>query len=412
MKRVPVRPNPSGFTLVELLVVIAIIGILVGMTVTGIAFARRSAASAQISMEVSQLAQAVEDYRLKYGDYPPDFSDVAVVKRHFRKAFPKILNSEIALIENAMLRFVPTDALGNLTVNGVDRAEALVFCLGGFSEDPQKPFTGKGGPLQWVPVGTSTDLTDANNYGYNTDRTNKIFDFNVGRLTIITDSFPLRSWDDWDQAESPIWASASGNNGNYPASKDGTTHADPFPAYVPSGREMPYVYFDSRTYTFVTDANGYFFNFYSPRPNTASDYKGIARPYKSTDVRTASLAASAAPTTPAELDKVRHYAAKDSFQILAAGFDDHFGGVYAPQSASFGAGTASFPVQFIAQTGAACSIDPANFATWPKPSEVGVDNAGSGEFKYSSGPTDLDPLAQQDNVASFSSGTLISNITE
>ncbi|MCA9157924.1 MAG: prepilin-type N-terminal cleavage/methylation domain-containing protein, partial [Planctomycetales bacterium] len=62
----------SGFTLVEVLVVIAIIGVLVALIVPAVNMAYRTVQQRAIALECQALAQAVEAYRSKYDDYPPD----------------------------------------------------------------------------------------------------------------------------------------------------------------------------------------------------------------------------------------------------------------------------------------------------------------------------------------------------
>ncbi|MFG0263132.1 MAG: type II secretion system protein, partial [Novipirellula sp. JB048] len=164
-----------GFTLVEILVVITIIGILTAIAIPAINNAVRSARQTAIRMEINSLEQAVEKYREKYGDYPPDFSDVDVVTRHYRKIFPRISANDLALV----------------TSGDIDRAEALVWALGGYSDDVQRPFTGAGGPLVWTGDGsnrytdsgvTDADRQDLGNFQINNDRVNAFFDFDASRL--------------------------------------------------------------------------------------------------------------------------------------------------------------------------------------------------------------------------------------
>ena len=71
-----------GFTLVELLVVIAIIGLLVGLTVPAVFGVRGAFNRASVKFEVQALNDAVENYRSKYGDYPPDGSSWTVFEKH------------------------------------------------------------------------------------------------------------------------------------------------------------------------------------------------------------------------------------------------------------------------------------------------------------------------------------------
>ena len=147
------NPNRSGFTLVEVLMVIAIIGILVGLTVPAVNIALRSVKQSAIALECNTLGDAVNKYNSKYGDYPPDGSDVNLMTRHLRKIFPQIAASEINLLTGALAVPAGNPAVANHAALGVpgavmDPPEALVFFLGGFSSDPVHPFTGSGGPLR------------------------------------------------------------------------------------------------------------------------------------------------------------------------------------------------------------------------------------------------------------------------
>ncbi|CAI8306694.1 MAG: Uncharacterised protein [Opitutia bacterium UBA7350] len=70
------RQKSLGFTLIELLVVISVVGILVSITF-GVSRGVKSAQSRALAKaELSVLAQALEQYKSRYGDYPwHDFDD-------------------------------------------------------------------------------------------------------------------------------------------------------------------------------------------------------------------------------------------------------------------------------------------------------------------------------------------------
>ena len=185
------RYRAHGLTVVELLVVIVIIGILAGLLLPAINAARKRGQITAISLEIQNLKNAVEQYKQIYGDYPPDGTNIVVLERHLRTAFPRIHQTEIAKLSNLI-------AVSNNPCTSLDPAEALVFFLGGFSEDPRYPFSGDGGP-------------------FTGDRKNAIFDFNPERLFL----------------------------------EDETSFGKPndaFPVYLPENCDLPYVYFDSRTY--------------------------------------------------------------------------------------------------------------------------------------------------------------------
>ncbi|MCE2786113.1 MAG: type II secretion system GspH family protein, partial [Pirellula sp.] len=179
----------------ELLIVMAILGILAGLLAWGVNAARVSILKRAQAFEVQSIASAVEAYRTKYGDYPPDGSSWPVMEAHLRKAFPNILVSELALLNPALstangyirndndlteshphlARYISTSP-GLRSGRVFDAAEALLFFLGGFSSDPQRPITGPGGPLKLNPV--------VGAYIYNTQRENAFFEFKIGRLTL------------------------------------------------------------------------------------------------------------------------------------------------------------------------------------------------------------------------------------
>ena len=325
------RFNRSGFTLVEVLMVIAIIGILVGLIVPAVNIALKRGRTAAMALECTTIGDAVNKYNSKYGDYPPDGSDVNLLIRHLHKIFPQIATSEINLLTGALA--VPA---GNPIVAGVagtgvpgavmDPPEALVFFLGGFSSDPVHPFTGSGGPLFVTYSGTTITAVQ-----YNVDRTNPFFEFKQSQLTLSTNAAGLTvSSDD---------AIAGGA-------------VDLLPAYVPPQKSMPYVYFDSRTYRVPPDAaNGRTsaeFNRYIPTG------RGLVAPYRSTEVNT-KVVLSSTPTV-AERSLRQRWMNEKGFQVISAGLDDHFGGspglfyMFKPQGGT-GATTAQSGDSFDVATG-------------------------------------------------------------
>jgi prepilin-type N-terminal cleavage/methylation domain-containing protein len=64
------RRRARGFTLIELMLVAAIIVTLAAFAVGGIIGARQRAAVARAKADLSLIAQALEDYKRHYGDYP------------------------------------------------------------------------------------------------------------------------------------------------------------------------------------------------------------------------------------------------------------------------------------------------------------------------------------------------------
>jgi prepilin-type N-terminal cleavage/methylation domain-containing protein len=260
-----------GFTLIELLIAIAIIGILVAIAVPTAFVALRRAKIGAMKLELTNLGIALEEYRQKYGDYPPDGSDVSLVERHLRKAFPRILNTEFVFLRAAC----GGTGGGNFPNGVMNRAEAIVFFLGGFSSDPQRPLTGTGGPFVIVN----------NNPVYNTDRQNAIYEFGSG--LVMNDEVDY-STHVRGQAEPP----------------------DQLPAFRLRNSTVPVAYFDSRTYQFNLSATDILYNSYENTGTTASF--GAARPYLSTTVSTAT--------------NTRKYQNDKTFQLVCAGLDNDFGG--------------------------------------------------------------------------------------
>jgi len=315
-----------GFTLVELLIVMAILGILAGLLAWGVNAARVAILKRAQAFEVQSIASAVEAYRTKYGDYPPDGSSWPVMEAHLRKAFPNILVSELALLNPALstangyirndndltgshphlARYIST-APGLRSGRVFDAAEALVFFLGGFSSDPQRPITGPGGPLKLNPV--------VGAYIYNTQRENAFFEFKIGRLTLDPNT------------------GASNDEAVY---SEGVPN-DLMPVYVGNGPTyqqlgVPIIYFDSRTYQIggaTVNDSSYYFNFYSPglvdTRNVQGSTRNCARPFLSMDL------------DPNKGNNALRYANDKTFQIMNGGYDRIYGcqsvkNVAAPES--------------------------------------------------------------------------------
>jgi prepilin-type N-terminal cleavage/methylation domain-containing protein len=141
MKLVQTEPNRRGFTLVELLVVIVIIGILAALITVAVSAAMTSARQARILLEIGQLSGAIEQYKAKYGSYPP--STKPLLEQHIHSLFPRMdLND---------LKTLPTY---------MNAAEILTFCVRGYTSDPQQPV----------------------NYWNNAVKRDNFFDFDQGRL--------------------------------------------------------------------------------------------------------------------------------------------------------------------------------------------------------------------------------------
>jgi prepilin-type N-terminal cleavage/methylation domain-containing protein len=318
----------AGFTLVELLVVVAIIGLLVGLTIPAVFAALGVFNRAACKFEVNALSEAVEKYRSKYGDYPADGSSWPVMEAHLRKAFPNILISELNLLNPSAYATFQVGTVADIRNDNdtnlsslspalhrvMDPAEALVFFLGGFSSDAQRPFTGPGGPFVASP--------SAGQLQYNASRQNSFYDFPNARLTLTTSNGAIVSTDEELFNSVPCQTSHGSSPWN-----------DLLPVFMSYKNNnsigSPYVYFDSRTYQSKKGTITYS-NFFQPSrvangqsntsaatPREEGIYFGAARPYLSEQENTTVVS-----TPPLLL-----YENKQTFQILSPGLDRSYGGV-------------------------------------------------------------------------------------
>jgi len=137
------RPCKGGFTLVEMLVVISIIAILAALLLPAVTAAITRARNAAIAMEIKQIENAIEAYRLEKGDYPPNFRNPDVVRRHIAKCYPRINPIYFQAFMATVFPGGTIPAPPNAGVGGgiqIDEAESLVFWLSSTDKNPQYPF--------------------------------------------------------------------------------------------------------------------------------------------------------------------------------------------------------------------------------------------------------------------------------
>lgn len=151
--RLPPSARPRAFTLTELLIVIAIIAVLAALATAAAVNALRAANRGKITLAIQGVSRAIEDFKVDYGAYPPNAMNpttipaygplvVSDMQRMFNKAFPR--NNEPPALIAALAGAGPSS--GPNLPEGMTAAEALYFWLGGFSDDPQYPISGQGGP--------------------------------------------------------------------------------------------------------------------------------------------------------------------------------------------------------------------------------------------------------------------------
>jgi prepilin-type N-terminal cleavage/methylation domain-containing protein len=363
----------GGFTLVEVLTVIVIIGILAGLLLPAVTSALRTAKEAAIRLEIDVMAQAMESYKLKYGEYPPDFADWAKVESHFRTAFPNIDNNELRILsqfthynsswertgEASSAPADPRTAPGTFDhyPHAIDRAEAIVLCLGGYSSDAKRPLTGQGGPLVLVSgatLPTTASETDYQLFQYNTEREKGFFDFDQANLSLqlynsggpLGTTVPYTYTRDEDHAGAGTAALVSDNFLGI------RYYPDPFPTYHPKNSDRPIAYFSYRDYDLawgndVTAAwnSGSNFthhsqNVYLPSaPSNRFVDTGIARPYVKNSVDTTPATTIRGITV---AGTVLQFAEDGKFQLISAGLDNNYGGVIG--QTSWGSGSAGIGV--------------------------------------------------------------------
>ena len=194
---IPVRPKARrGFTLIELLVVIVIIGILASLVFVGAQAARNAARKAIIKNEITQISGALEMYKNRFGEYPPDFSDEAAVMRHVRKRWPNWQNGpkdfgefcDAILASHAGYNFM---VLTLTDIPGADSCElksrgahvgALAFWLGGIP-DSNGMLNGFSADVS-NPLGVGVDITQW-------DRNSQFMELTLGKYCEVIDGVPM-----------------------------------------------------------------------------------------------------------------------------------------------------------------------------------------------------------------------------
>jgi len=365
------KKTNHGFTLVELMIVIVIIGILMAIAIPAVNRAVIAGKQTAIRMEINALEQAVEQYMQKYGDYPPDGSSQEIVNRHMRRRYPRMSEPDTSLLTQL------TSIRGTTTPSAVamDRAEALVFFLGGFSDDALHPLTGEGGPLELIQ-GSPAASTNIAHYQYNATRDNSLFDFDPARLTYgrASDTAPLLSTDE------SVWTT--------PERLNDAGGVDVLPVYLSGGSEpAPIVYFDSRTYGVVATAPAVVYNgFLHPTFGGVRPYK-TGRDIKPPSGATYGSAAEAFAAIPFHNPK--------TFQIISPGLDGIYGSIVSLPSGE--------PVHFITETGT--PVFPNASAAGPAGLAVSAPGVGS-KFQDVDWNTNITVNGHLDNITNFSSSTL------
>jgi prepilin-type N-terminal cleavage/methylation domain-containing protein len=352
------RLGRGGFTLIELGIVIVIIGILAALLLPAINGAVRRARDASVNSEINLMAQAMASFKSTYGDYPPsrvllvesgDYSsfltgtnltqpvstflgipayagDITVAQlaqrsiQTMRKFWPRAVLGSTAPLPAGAIPGGFYDYNGNGTNDGayvLDGRECLVFFLGGirqldasgnfgmtgFAKDPRNPFANS-------------------NMANGSSRAAPLFEFAGNRLKIPIEkqsgTVPLVSgipayYDPFQTPGSPVfYAYFSAYGGNYdPNDVNAIDPSNPGSYEIDINNNLLNLTLQVNFPVTPAPAAGNPNRVNSPPPN----------PYTNS--------ATDAPTSLA-----LSYFNSQSFQIIAAGADAHYGagGQYTPDA--------------------------------------------------------------------------------
>ena len=172
------RTPHSAFTLIELLIVITVIGILVGLLLPAINGAMTTARELAIRTEMTQVEQAIESFKTKYGFYPPSFEQFNKTQANDLthpglSAFVRYLNRVAPNHQESTTFFPDINGAPRIVVwwNKVgihlDQSSSLMFWMNGLTKNQQFPLTG--GAYRPIPA-----------FGVDTYSDGSPFQINVG----------------------------------------------------------------------------------------------------------------------------------------------------------------------------------------------------------------------------------------
>ncbi len=136
------RRSRHAFTLIELLTVVVIIGILAGLVTAAALRVRSTVRKSTHAIELKELEMALQAYKERFGEYPPDFAgnatqNEALFRRHIRKAFPRCDATTISSLWTSVGQHQRPETSLAFWLGGVDDGNGNPI---GFSANPMNPF--------------------------------------------------------------------------------------------------------------------------------------------------------------------------------------------------------------------------------------------------------------------------------
>jgi prepilin-type N-terminal cleavage/methylation domain-containing protein len=143
MKKIEKRKAESGnvraFTLIELLVVISIIGVLAGFTIPALGMIKKQQYLKTARAEMEFLQTALENYKAKYGAYPPG-NQLSATANYAPAQFSQLYYELAGTINNGN-NYVTLDGSATIAITDVKTAYGVggfINCTKGTGEDDLK----------------------------------------------------------------------------------------------------------------------------------------------------------------------------------------------------------------------------------------------------------------------------------
>jgi general secretion pathway protein G len=346
--------SPRGFTLVELLVVMSILALLIALLLPAINGAIRASRNSAVSAEISQMAQALAQFKNAYGVNPPsrvilsetgDYSVTTLTQpppiglgltiaqatslsqrslTYLRRIWPRMTLSTAGPLNGPGVLVYDFDGNGLYSPPKIIQgSECLVFFLGGIPQVTDSATTAGSGNVYSVVGFGKNPVNPMQNAVATSNRSSPLFEFRPGRLVDL-DGNGIPEYLDGLGGNSPrpfVYFSAYEGQG-YDPDDNNYNYYNAVPAYLGDPDDDP-------TFT-VTPPLGVFGGFSTPNAPTAfrnvptrNDIVSSAEPNPYTaDVPLPMDASGNLDTTNL---KPREYINKNSYQLFSAGIDNDFG---------------------------------------------------------------------------------------